>query len=458
MKFSTNDVMKIPYIILGLTMSVLLSGCSLMGVFYHETTSEESDFNHSILHGVRNDKDIISIEKHHMKTFGEKPESPFLEVNINGSTVYGDLGEEDTSEGGNHRIITPNITEDEMQTFWRVFYREVSKTDFIGRVILDIYPAGKKRQFSATIHGTRPVTIFDAFEKRDMFKVREMLKRRPELASSKERHGLTLLHYAALFDDVKIAELLLSYNADVNAEDSEGYTPLHVAVKAGRMKVMELLLANGAKVDARDKMRITPLYLAASNGHKEMAQILLNHKADLSAKSISGTTPLHVAAEYCRKDVVVLLLANKADINAKRNDGFTPLHLAAMNAHPDVVEVLLANHAKINIKTEGDPALDESGSTPLLLISYNFVPDDRKIKVMKLLLASGSDVNARNKSGWTSLHFAAWRGRKKVAELLLASNPNVNIKDENGDTPLAFAIRGNHKDVVDLLRQHGAHE
>jgi len=449
--------MKTPNIILGLTLSVILSGCELIESV-HVIDSDQHDYNVSIIDAVSKDKKIIAIRKHHKETFGEDGVSPFLDVSIDGSYFHGDLSKDVKMTDGKYMRATPNITEEEMQTFWRVYFREVSKTDFKGKVILDIYPNGKKRQFSATIHGTRPVTIFDAIEERDMSKIREMLKNNPELISSKEKHGFAPLHGAACVGDKAMMELFLAYHADVNAEDNEGYTPLHAAAKLGHMNLVSLLLANGAKVNARDKKGYTPLHAAALTGNKDMAQLLLNNKADPMVRATTGDTPLHVAAAHGHKDFVVLLLANKADVNSKDKDGYTPLHFAAMHAQLSVVEVLLANHARVDARTEGDPHGFERGSTPLLLLSDSTVPDDRQIKVMKLLIASGANVNTPNICGEAPLYSAAWRGHKKAVEVLLASKANVNAKDSNGDTPLAIASRKNHKDVVDLLRQHGAHE
>ena len=453
----TNEVMKGVNIIFGLSMIVYVSSCAIAGNFLHVVTAEEADFDVSIVNGVEKDKEIISIRSHHKISYGEKLVTPYFRVWIDGSTVYGDMGRESKNADGKLIIITPNITEDEMQTFWRVYVREVSQTDFKGRVILDIYPDGKKRRFSITISGVRTVTLNDAVQKHDLTKIREMIKNNPELVS-KQRYGYSPVHIAAYDGDKGIMELLLAHNADANAEDKNGDTPLHWAAKAGQMNMVVLLLANKARVNAINREGFTPLHVAALEGHKEIAQVLLANKANYMVRSKSGNTPLHSAASSGNRDLVALLLTSKADVNAKTSDGFTPLHFAAEKAHLDVVKVLLANQAKVDARGEGNPLLYDCGSTPLLLLSNSIEPDDRQIKVAKLLLANGADVNAKNKTDFTPLHFAAWKGHKKVVELLLASNANVNAKDSNGDTPLTFANRKNHKDVVDLLRQNGGHE
>ena len=51
----------------------------------------------------------------------------------------------------------------------------------------------------------------------------------------------TLLHFAILKHNIKLAELLLSYGASPATPDSQGQTPLQLAQKLGFLKFVELL-------------------------------------------------------------------------------------------------------------------------------------------------------------------------------------------------------------------------
>jgi hypothetical protein len=75
---------------------------------------------------------------------------------------------------------------------------------------------------------------------------------------------------------------------------------------------------------------------------------------------------------------------------------------------------------------------------------------------VKLLLANGRDVNARDSDGWTPLHRAVYEGKKETAELLLAHGADVNAKNNNLETPLGLAAYYGHKEVAELLLAHGA--
>ena len=65
-------------------------------------------------------------------------------------------------------------------------------------------------------------------------------------------------------------------------------------------------------------------------------------------------------------------------------------------------------------------------------------------------------MNAKDDdSGVTPLHFAALEGQKELAELLMAKGTDVNAKGDDGKTPLDRAIRNDETETADLLRKHG---
>ena len=88
-------------------------------------------------------------------------------------------------------------------------------------------------------------------------------------------------------------------------------------------------------------------------------------------------------------------------------------------------------------------------------ISIHKAAGKGNIEAVKQHLAAGTDVNAKNKHGYTPLHAAAEEGHKEVAELLIQNGANVNAKNV-GSTPLHEAAKKDHKEIAELLIEKGA--
>ena len=88
-------------------------------------------------------------------------------------------------------------------------------------------------------------------------------------------------------------------------------------------------------------------------------------------------------------------------------------------------------------------------------ISIHKAAEEGNIEAVKQRLATGTDVNAKDGSGYTPLHRAAGRDHKEIVELLIAKGADLNAKMNDGQTPLDWAIRGEETETADLLRKHG---
>ena len=83
---------------------------------------------------------------------------------------------------------------------------------------------------------------------------------------------------------------------------------------------------------------------------------------------------------------------------------------------------------------------------------------EKNFEKVRGLLLGGSDVAAKDKAGWTPLHFATQRNLVEIAALLVKNQAPVDSQDENGNTPLSNAVyesRGKGE-MIALLRLAGA--
>jgi ankyrin repeat protein len=104
------------------------------------------------------------------------------------------------------------------------------------------------------------------------------------------------------------------------------------------------------------------------------------------------------------------------------------------------VSRLLAEHPGLVNSTNGNA----HGSTPLHFAAHSGHAD-----VIRVLLAHGANINARNNEGQTPLMIAADSSQTETVKLLLANHADANLKDNSSHTAWNYAGGGNFK--------HGAH-
>lgn len=151
----------------------------------------------------------------------------------------------------------------------------------------------------------RAPEIFELIKKGVPEQVAEWLDRDPGLIHARMPNGFEPLHWAALWNQGEIVELLLDRGADVNSKTQHGgMTPLYFTTA---IPVAGLLLARGADVNARDDRGRTPLHRAAWENYPEMADFLLQHGAELNSRDRSDMTPLGLALASGANEVARVL-------------------------------------------------------------------------------------------------------------------------------------------------------
>ena len=73
------------------------------------------------------------------------------------------------------------------------------------------------------------------------------------------------------------------------------------------------------------------------------------------------------------------------------------------------------------------------------------------MKIAKLLLKNGANINVPNSDGLTALHLASICNKREEAKLLLEINCDLSVKDKNSKTAEDWAIQMNHKEIIALI-------
>ncbi len=214
------------------------------------------------------------------------------------------------------------------------------------------------------------------------------------------------------------------------------------ACEKGNLKVAAMLIGSSPKlVNAKTQNGHTPLMFAALNGDAELVKFLIGRGAELNAASEEGGTALGVAASQGYDEVVRFLIAEGADVN--RRGGLldlTPLYGAACEGRITTITLLIANGSQID-------ARDVNERTPLW-----WAASMGQKEAAEVLIAKGADVNIKDTEGSTALHVVTERGYAEIARLLIANGAQTDVKDKNGDTPLDIAVKTGNKEIASILQ------
>jgi ankyrin repeat protein len=276
------------------------------------------------------------------------------------------------------------------------------------------------------------------------------------------------LCWAAAHDFPNRVKLLVDHGVDVNTPSGRtDRTPLQEAVREGHSDIADFLLKHGAKrvaLDPREALglaclearrdevrvmlkddpslleqlgafgRIELLHRAVNARRPDAVRLIVELGVDINGM-VSGSaldrSALHNAAGWAGLEMVKLLMELGADPHLRDHAYHsTPIGWAAYGSQQDVVNYLLrfagifdalrvGGVERVAELIDENPALANMTDVDGDSIVFHLHPEMHRVKEMfELLIARGTNINARDHEGKTVLDRALARGWTEFADLV----------------------------------------
>mgnify|MGYP001622880267 CR=1 FL=1 len=287
--------------------------------------------------------------------------------------------------------------------------------------------------------------------------------------NAKNERGMSLLHYAIVFNNHEIFELLLENYININIKDDHGDTPAHYCVINNRMGFLKTLIRYECDLTIKNNDGHTPLFKACVLGRENMVVLLLEtqkldlFETDLKEETVFmamvrsrnldllnkiqitdelvnkpnyiGETPLHIACRTGDLKIINFLIEHHAFVNAKNKSGETPLFYAVTIQNYDVIDILLKNGAVLDCKsTFGDTI-------------YNLIPTYELSTYINEKSEQYKNYLYYNNY---PLHYAIIIENLELVKKFCLQR-NIEHKDNFGYTPLQLAKLINNEKIIKII-------
>jgi ankyrin repeat protein len=172
--------------------------------------------------------------------------------------------------------------------------------------------------------------------------------------------------------------------------------------------------------------------------------------------SSTHTTLLANALEGEHYELCELLIHHGADVNVitchsalstKRTHNLL-IRLMEFSKTPNTIDIKLF---KLLIEHGCDVNFTNTdGLTPLLYVIYYCSYKKHLFETVELLLKNGANVNATTSYGASSVHLAGMYGLLDICQLLLDYGADVMIEDKRGERPSGFSKRYGYEDCYEF--------
>ena len=211
---------------------------------------------------------------------------------------------------------------------------------------------------------------------------------------------------------------------------------------------VQLQLERGAHINARNRGQQTALNVAARFAHPHIVRLLLEHGAETSVEDKSGFNPIMAA-----------LLSSMRSSDASIDDSLATAQL--LLEHEDKMrdyEELRSSTDNQNLSSGNfiNKAFSDKNRRLCWMTPFHVAAFYGNLKLCKLLLEHGADMEAQNILGWTVLHhFIMPYSSLELLGLLVDHRADILARTDNGKTTLELAkeIDASNLDLINATEE-----
>ncbi len=251
--------------------------------------------------------------------------------------------------------------------------------------------------------------------------------------------------------NVEMLQYLKSLGLDPKIQSANGQTLVHTVARIGADEpVLQFLTENGMNLSQADKDGNTPLMLAAANGNPTFVGFWLD-KNNVNATNKINKSALSNAVAMNSAEVVKLLIEKGAKTDLKDKDG-NDLYFTLVSSYRKGRGSVQRAGDIMNLLASSGLAFPKNGK----LLHAALEKDDKEL--LAKLIELGEDINAKDKDGYTVLHYAGMKAKNlDLLKFLVEKGANPNVKTELDESVLDLIaeneVLGKQKANLDFLKK-----
>lgn len=270
------------------------------------------------------------------------------------------------------------------------------------------------------------------------------------LTQIKDSHSKLPIHYALLFKNYEMYELLLD-KTKISVHDINNNSLLHLVPKTKNIKFLTTLLNKIININVVNNNNETALHIACAYDLNTFVKELLNKNIDTNIRdNIYGFTAIFIALLNNNNDISFMILDNNMyDINIQDYNGNTIIHIAIMENNFEIINKCIENDTlDFNI-------VNVDGNTYLHLILEKIMSENIPITEYNIKqFLSKTILNIQNNVGETIWHYLIKLNIfEQHKDVLINKSNNIFINNNDNITPFSL-VKSDMKDkLVDIVAQ-----